>query len=89
MGTPQASAFLDQIRNVQSSGSRGGESAANVRSVPITERSSVNWCSRTIPVGAQIVLVVDAESLLASGCDEGAVFFCDVTQHVILPQHRG
>jgi hypothetical protein len=27
MGTPRASAFLDQMRNVQSSASRGGEFA--------------------------------------------------------------
>jgi|GEM_PF-6337467 len=33
--------------------------------------------------------VTDAESLLASGCDEGAVFFGDVTQHVMLAQQRG
>src|SRR5436189_3873877 len=42
MGTPRASASLDQMRKVQSSGSRGGESAGNVRSVLVTERSSVN-----------------------------------------------
>jgi len=90
MGTPRASASLDQIRNVHSNGSRGGESAANARSVLITERSTVNWLgSTTNPVGAHIVFVADAESLLASGCDEGAVFFGDVTQHVILAQQRG
>jgi hypothetical protein len=33
--------------------------------------------------------VSDAELLVASGCDEGAVFFGDVTQHVMFAQQRG
>ncbi len=87
MGTPRASASLDQMRKVQSSGSRGGDGAAHARSVLVTERSSVKGFGSTAnPVGAHIVFVADVESLFASGSDNGAVFFGDVTQQVLLVQ---
>ena len=89
MGTPRASVSLDQIRNVQSNESRGGENATDPMSIWPRWESSQDWRGRTATtVGAQMALVSSTEWLLASGCDEGAVFFGDVAQQVMLAQQR-
>ena len=90
MGTPRASASLDQISNVQNSASRGGECAVKCgrvwnRTAPPVKLIKADDKHR----GGTIVFVGGRESAFASGCDWGAVFFGDVAQQVLLAQQLG
>jgi len=86
---PGASGSLDQMRNVQSSESRGADGAANAKPTLVSDRVS-NKSETGTPesAGVDIVFVSDAEPFLANGCEDGAVFFGDVTQQLILRQQR-
>jgi hypothetical protein len=81
---------LDQIRNVQSSASRGGEFADSDgtwnRNCP-APASQLEKGSTA--VAKQVALNCCPESAFASGCDGGAVFFGDVAQQILLAQQLG
>ncbi len=89
MGTPQASASLDQMRKMQSNASRGGEFTDGV----ITpDRNCLNPASQFERDSAVTKLVAFScwlESPFASGSDDGAVFLGDVMQQVLLAQQLG
>jgi len=78
------------MRNVQSTGSCGGKKATDPLLIWQRRDSSHDWCRKTVTtVGAPTAFVSGAEPFLASGWVEGAVFFGDVTQQVMLAQQRG
>ena len=77
------------MRNVQSSESRGCDGAANAKPTLVSDRvSGKSETGTPESAGVDIVFVSDAEPLLANGCEDGAVFFGDVTQQLILRQQR-
>lgn len=90
MGTPPASGSLDQMRNVHSAASCGGECA---KAVALTEEicRSIDWqagpdVTRAV---ANIALNCVPESPFANGCETGAVFFEDVEQQALFAQQPG
>ena len=90
MGTPLASASLDQMRNVQRTASCGGESAREVALVETKCRvMEIGFGIIAAITGAHVAFNSGAEPLFASGCDAGAVFFCDVAQQVLFAQQPG
>jgi hypothetical protein len=90
MGTPQASASVDQMRNVQSSASRGDEFADSEvtwnRDCPAP---AVQFEKGRAAIAKQTALSCWLESAFASGCEDGAVFLDDVAQQVLLAQQLG
>ena len=89
MGTPRASAFLDQMRNVQSSASRGGELANGAAVWNRNCSAPTSQLGKGTAATKQVALSCWPESAFASGCDSGAVFFGDVAQQVLLAQQLG
>jgi hypothetical protein len=89
MGTPRASAFLDQMSNVQSSARRGGEFADGAAAWNRNCSAPTSQLEKDRAVTKQIALSCWPESAFASGCDGGAVFFGDVAQQVLLAQQLG
>lgn len=90
MGTPLASASLDQMRNVQRTASCGGEREREVALVEIKCRLMYAGLGMIAAmIVAHVAFNSGAEPLFASGCDAGAVFFCDVAQQVLFAQQPG
>ena len=90
MGTPRASASPDQMRNVQSTASRSGRFAGGA---VVWNRNCSAPASQVAKGSAtaakQVALSCLPESAFASGCENGAVFFGDVAQQVLLAQQLG
>ena len=90
MGTPQASAFLDQMRNVQRTASCGEESALDgARTKEICRSNETQFGRIALNTDANVALSSGAEPLFASGSDVGAVFLCEVAQQVLFAQQPG
>jgi len=89
MGAPRASAFLDQMRNVQSSARRGGEFANGAAAWNRNCSAPTSQLDRGTAAAKQVALTCWPESAFASGCDGDAVFFGDVAQQVLLAQQLG
>src|ERR1700694_3805626 len=89
MGTPPASASLDQMRNVQRAASCGGESVLSAtRTKEICRTDGVR--GRIVANnGAHVASSSGVELLFASGSDVGAVFLDDVAQQVLFAQQPG
>jgi hypothetical protein len=89
MGTPRPLASVDQMRNVQSSAKRGGETAEKATSARATQRRSTEVGTTLVKTGANVAFDCAVLLLFASGCDTGVVFLGDVAQHVLFAQQLG
>ena len=90
MGTPRASASVDQMRNVQRTASRG----ATIAHDGAREKEDCR-CNERYPgaIAARIAMQVafnsDPAAPFASGWEIGAVFFFDVAQQALFAQQPG
>ena len=88
-GTLRLSAFPNQMSNVQSNASRGGEFADRAIAALRNSADPVSQLEKHTAVTKAVAFSCWLESALASGCDSGAVFFGDVAQQVLLAQQLG
>ena len=90
MGTPRASASGDQMRNVQRTASCGGAIAHDEMRARERCRSNEKQSGEaTTTIATQVAFNSKLDVLFASGCEAGAVFFCEVAQQVLLAQQAG
>ena len=90
IGTPRASASEDQMRNVQRTASCGGADAHDdVRAKERCRSNEKQSGEATTTIATQVAFNSELDVLFASGCEAGAVFFCEVAQQVLLAQQAG
>ena len=87
MGTPRASASVDQMRNVQRTASCGAITAHDgVREEESCRSNKTQPGAIALRVATQVALNSNPEALFASSWEAGAVFFCDVAQQLLFAQ---
>src|ERR1700736_1984913 len=87
MGTPRASASVDQMRNVQRTASRGVTIALDdVREKESCRSNETYPGAIALRIATHVAFNSDPEALFASGWETGAVFFVDVAQQALLAQ---
>ena len=90
MGTPRASASVDQMRNVQRTASCGETTAHDCARENEGCRSNETYSGATAEIVAiHVAFKSDPEALFASGWEIGASLFFDVAQQVLLAQQAG
>jgi hypothetical protein len=90
MGTPRLSEPVDQMRNVQRTASCGDAIAHDRVREKESRRSNEKQSGEpTVTVATQVAFNSNPETPFASGCEAGAVFFCEVAQQVLFAQQPG
>src|ERR1700687_2992648 len=90
MGTPRASASVDQMRNVQRTASRGAITAHDGAREEESCRSSEAYPGAiAVILAMQVAFNSDPDGLFTSGWKIGAVFFFDVAQQALFAQQPG
>ena len=90
MGTPRASASVDQMRNVQRTASRGATIAHDAAREKEDCRCNERYPGAiAVRIATQVAFNSDPDGLFASGWEIGAVFFFDVAQQALFAQQPG
>ena len=90
MGTPRASASLDQMRRIQISASGGGECATHSALNKTRNLVAASWVAGAAArAGAFVAMLLSSEPAFANGCTDGPVRSWDVSQQALLAQQSG
>lgn len=78
------------MRNVQRTASCGDANAhGEVRAEERCRSNEKQSGEATTTVATHVTLNSELDALFASACEAGAVFFCEVAQHVLFAQQAG